>query len=316
MALTLAVLGDCTAILNQLLNRNRLAYSATGGTGANQLKAYPFDAEITDALLRADGLVITECYFQSEMSLRNRFLVTSGTLADGDKIPEFTGLIGKCEYSNETTSATHTFAASAIDLASTADFITVTNTYVTGDKTRMTTSGTYPNTTTGVISANTDLYVIRNSGPSISLSRTPGGPKIVFTAKGTGTLTLTSTAAWRPSKEQATKDDVTGATQYGGYVGNNAFAGLHHISDDGFVFHSSVSFRMQYPEYVRTGALQAIQQHEPLLINWAAELLYKDHANAAFDWYRNIRKELAAAVFQGAMHLKRPQMLPADLRGN
>ena len=98
--MALAVLANTQTTINQLLNRNRLAYSASGGTGANAIGAFKFDAEITDALIRADALVVTECYFQSaNLSLRKRFLTASSNLANGAQLPEFQGLIGKAEYS-------------------------------------------------------------------------------------------------------------------------------------------------------------------------------------------------------------------------
>ena len=312
--MALASKDNCLKLINQLLNRNRLTYSTTGGTGANKIGAYAFDDEITDALLRADGLVITECYFQTEMPLRNRFLTASGTLADGDKIPEFTGLIGKCEYSNDDVPATQTTAATNVSTTGTRTRITITaHTFRTGQRVRMTSSSSLPTTTTGTISG-IDLYVIVTGTNTIALSFTPDGPMIQWLTAGSGTLTLTGQTDWKPSIEQLSKDDVTGATQFGGYIGENVFAGLHHFGD-GYVFHSSKSFRMYYPSYTRTTAMQILEQHESLAINWAMELLYKENAVAAFDWYRTIRQELAAAVMQGAMRLKAPQPLPADLRG-
>lgn len=83
----------------QLLNANRAAYSSSVGTGANALGAFPFDAEISEAALRADGHVIVEGYFKSLQSFRARFLSASINIANGGRLPEFPGLMGKAEYS-------------------------------------------------------------------------------------------------------------------------------------------------------------------------------------------------------------------------
>jgi hypothetical protein len=82
----------------QILNANRGAYSDFVGTGANRTGAYPFDDELTDAALEADGLVITEAYFQTD-NLRSRFLETSGNLDSGANLEDFTGRIGKAQWS-------------------------------------------------------------------------------------------------------------------------------------------------------------------------------------------------------------------------
>jgi hypothetical protein len=96
----LATLANLKPPLIQILNANRGAYSANVGTGANRNGAYPFDDEITEALLRADGHIITEGYFKSRnASLREVFLTASGNLATGAKLPAFVGLLGKVEYS-------------------------------------------------------------------------------------------------------------------------------------------------------------------------------------------------------------------------
>lgn len=97
--MALATLANLKPPLIQILNANRGSYSSSVGTGADRMGAYPFDQEVVDALLRADGHVITEGYFLSKMALRDRFFVPSSNLANGDQLPEFQGLIGKCEYS-------------------------------------------------------------------------------------------------------------------------------------------------------------------------------------------------------------------------
>lgn len=101
--MALANLARCQQYLIQLLNANRLAYATTVGAGNAGIGAYKFTAEITDALLFADGLVVTEGYFQSDMSLRSRFLVNSTSIANGSKLPEFIGVIGACEFSDDGT---------------------------------------------------------------------------------------------------------------------------------------------------------------------------------------------------------------------
>lgn len=97
--MVLALLANILPPLVQILNANRAAYSSSVGTGANRMGAYPFDQEIVDAVLRADGHVVTEGYFHSKMSLRKRFLVASANIANAGQLPEFQGLIGKAEYS-------------------------------------------------------------------------------------------------------------------------------------------------------------------------------------------------------------------------
>lgn len=99
--MALANLARCQQYLIQLLNANRLAYASTVGVGNAGIGAYKYTAEITDALLMADGLVVTEGYFQSEQSLRNRFLVNSTNIPNGSKLPEFIGVIGACEFSED-----------------------------------------------------------------------------------------------------------------------------------------------------------------------------------------------------------------------
>jgi len=99
--MALALLANTSPRLIQLLNANRGSYSSSIGTGATGIGAYPFQQEIVDAQIEADGLLITQGYFQTAKSpLRNRFLTQSANLADGDKLPEFDGLIGKCEWSS------------------------------------------------------------------------------------------------------------------------------------------------------------------------------------------------------------------------
>lgn len=99
--MVLSLLATVKPPLIQILNANRASYSTSVGTGANRMGAYPFDQELVDALLRADGHIITEGYFHSKMSLRKRFLTQSANIANGGQLPEFHGLIGKAEYSTD-----------------------------------------------------------------------------------------------------------------------------------------------------------------------------------------------------------------------
>lgn len=97
--MALALIANVKNAVIQLLNANRGAYASTVGTGNNALGAFPFDLEIHDAIIRADGHVITEGYFKSRLPLRKRFFVASANLVHGERLPEFQGLIGKVEYS-------------------------------------------------------------------------------------------------------------------------------------------------------------------------------------------------------------------------
>lgn len=225
--MALALLANTKPPLIQLLNANRGAYSTSvGTTGATKIGAYPFDQEITDALLHADGLVVTEGYFQSKKeALRNRFYVDSGNIADGALIPEFDGIMGKKEWS-------------------------------------------------------------------------------------------TDSVTWKPSIEAKSKDDITGANQQGSYVGSGAFAGMHWF-EDGFVFHTSTYFRFQKPTYTKTSVLQANEAHEPLIIAWAMELLYKAHSLAPHEYYQKMRMELLERVLAGSMRMRTlmPGPLPPEMRG-
>jgi len=224
--MALALLSSVTTRLIQILNANRSSYSSSVGTGASGKGAYPFQQEVVDAAIQADGLTISEGYFQSrKAALRNRFFVDSANLADGAKLPEFDGIIGKAEWSTD-----------------------------------------------GV--------------------------------------------TWKPSQEAQSKDDVVQAKQVGaGYVGTAAFYGLHFF-EDGYIFHTSPFFRISYPAYTKTTALQANENHEPLIIAWACELLYKEAANAPFEWYQRMRIELLERVINGDMRLRAVRPLPPEMRGD
>jgi hypothetical protein len=99
--MALALLASILPRIQQLLNRNRLAYATTGATGGNAQGAFRFDQEVVDATIHADGHVITEGYFQSKYALRKRFLVSSASLAHGAQLPEFAGIVGKAEWSTD-----------------------------------------------------------------------------------------------------------------------------------------------------------------------------------------------------------------------
>lgn len=100
--MSLALIANVKNAVVQLLNANRGAYTSTvGTTAATGIGAFPFDQEVTDAIIRADGHVITEGYFNSRSVLRKRFFVASANLVNGERIPEFQGLIGKVEYSQD-----------------------------------------------------------------------------------------------------------------------------------------------------------------------------------------------------------------------
>lgn len=99
--MALALLASVLPRLQQLLNRNRLAYTTTGAQGGNAQGAFRFDQEIVDAAINADGHIITEAYFHAPTSLRKRFFVQSANLAHGEQLPEFKGLRGKAEWSTD-----------------------------------------------------------------------------------------------------------------------------------------------------------------------------------------------------------------------
>lgn len=215
--MALATLANCQKIINQLLNRNRTAWATIGGTGANKIGAYPFDEEIDAALLRADGLVITEGYFRSKSAgLRQPFWTSSGNVTSGASMPFFSGLIGKAEFS------------------------------------------------------------------------------------------VDAGVTWQPSIKQDNDEDIAGLSAYGANVRpSNSItlsSGMHRFGRDGHVYHGSPLFRFYYPIYTRTGTLQALEQHESIIINWAIELLNKQHAEVAVDWYRGVRQELLAMLIEGDMY--------------
>lgn len=224
-----AVLARCQEIINGLLDRNRTAWSTTGATGANKIAAYGFDQEIDAALLRADGLVITECYFRSKsLGLRNRFMTSSGNVTSGAPMPEFAGLIGKAEWS-------------------------------------------------------------------------------------------TDNITFKPSNKVDDDDDMFGLQDLGSYISTDPSLayGFHRFGNDGYVYHTSPYFRFFYPFYTKTSALQSLEQHEPLIVNWAMELLYKRFSPEfqGFDWYKNVRKELADRVTNGDMFLEAAQPMRVGEEG-
>lgn len=226
--MALAQLSSTKPRIIQLLNANRLSYAATVGTGANAIGAFKYDQEVTDALIQADGIIITDDYFMSDQpQLRNRFLTDSPNLADGAKIPEFHGKPGRAEWST--------------------DGIT-----------------------------------------------------------------------WKASQAQASKDDVVQMTQLGAYIGSTAKHGMHFISDEGYVFHGSPYFRISYPAYTKTTALQALEAHEPAIIACALGLLYKDNSVAAHQFYWQQYMFLSERVRAGSVRMGSymPRPVPAELRGN
>jgi hypothetical protein len=77
----------------QILGANDTAY---GATVSGNMGAFPYDQEITDACLESDAMICTESYF-AHPTLGTRFHSTSGTLANGDALPEFIGRHGKVE---------------------------------------------------------------------------------------------------------------------------------------------------------------------------------------------------------------------------
>lgn len=210
----------------QILGANRLAYANTIGTGNAGIGSVRYDQELTDILLEADALVITEGYFQSLMSLRNRFLTVSANIANGDKLPEFVGIIGKSEYS--------------------IDGVT-----------------------------------------------------------------------WYLSQDAVSKEDVINAARLGtGYTSAADFAG-HHFFEEGYAFHSSPYFRVEYPNYTKTTALQSLEVHEPLVISGGLMLAYKDSSIHAADYYQNLFHSLLERVKQGNLRMKSssPNALPVAMRG-
>lgn len=207
----------------QILNANRAAYAATIGTGNNGIGAYKSDVEINDAVLEADALVITDGYFQGVQSLRKRFFVTSTNLLSGAQLPEFTGIIGKAEYS-------------------------------------------------------------------------PNG------------------SFWFASNEADSKTDVLGGSLGNGYVGANTFIG-HHFFEEGYVYHTSPFFRIEYPSYTKTTDLQSLDAHESALVAGALMLLYKESSLHSADYYGKLFFDLLEKIKAGSLRMKSfmPKNLPADL---
>lgn len=122
---------------------------------------------------------------------------------------------------------------------------------------------------------------------------------------------------WQQSQLADSKEDVVSGARLGAsYISANAFAG-HHFFENGYAYHTSQSFRVEYPKYEKTTALQILDVHEPALLSTALGLAYKDSSIHAADYYNAKAEYLLDRIRQGSLQMKSyaPRALPRSMRG-
>jgi hypothetical protein len=279
MAAALADLTNVQKRVIQILNANQSAFATTvsGNVGA-----FPYDAEITLAILEADEEVAVSGYFQSvNDTLAQPFIVTSTPLADRDNVPWHHGTIKAVEVSKTTLNLT------SASINTTSDVITsVAHGLTTGDiVTFLIVSGGLPSP----LAAATNYFAIVLTADTFQLATTYGnavyaGTAIDLTTTGSGRWVLID---WITGVEAANLDDITNAAAVGdAYVGAGAFNFLFK-EDTGTIYTTANYCRANYPEYVRTSALQSRQAEEYLVICGAVKMLTKNASPAPFNFYTN-----------------------------
>lgn len=271
-----------------LLNANQSAYvsSVSGDVGA-----FPYDEEITEAVLEADNNVCVNGYFASANdALSNRFNTTSGPLGSKDNVPFHHGALAKTEVSKAVLALTNASVNLTTDVWTSA-----AHGLATGDVlTWRLISGALP-TSTPATAELTNYFAIKVDANTFkvaaSLPDAMLGTAINFTAAATGVYELIS---WQVGVQAANLDDILNAIAVGtAYVGADSFSFLYRV-DSGLVFTPARYARVTYPVYNRTGTLQAEENETTLLVAEAMRLLAKNASPALFgEW-----SQIAAQGFQ------------------
>lgn len=281
MTAALANLTNVSEQVVSVLNANPGVWSPNVATNP-VVGAYPSDAEITLAILQGDEKVCTDGYFQSvNDALATPFIVTSAPLGDRDNLPWHRGGLKAVEVSRLTLNLT----SSSIN--TTTDIITsVAHGLATGDMvTFLIVSGGLP----APLAAATNYFAVVLTADTFQLAANYavaiyGGTPIDLTTVGSGRWVLID---WITGVEAKNLDDITNAAAVGeAYVGAGAFDFLYK-EDTGTVYTTSTYWRVSYPEYVRTSALQSRQAEEHLVACCAVRNLMKNATPAPIPYYQN-----------------------------
>lgn len=278
--MSLAALANVQKRVIQILNANQTAFSAAVSTSVG---AFPYQEEIDLAILEADEWVCNNGYFQSANdSLATPFIVTSAPLASGGDIPFHHGTLRATEVAKTVLNLTQA------SVNTTTDIITSTaHGLVTGDTvTFILVSGSLPTCGSPTFAVLTNYYVIKVTADTFQLARTlsaaVSGTAIDILTASTGVYQL---VAWQLGTEAKHIDDITNANQVGTtYVGAGSFNFLYKESS-GSMYTPATYFRLYYPSYTRTSALQSNQAEEFLVICGAVKMLTKNASPAPFIFY-------------------------------
>jgi hypothetical protein len=266
--MTLALVANCLPRLIALLGANPGVWTSTV---SGEVGAFPSDGEMTDALLLADGELITRGYFNSiNNTLAQRFMVMSSPLASGDNVPSHYGNIGRVEVAQVSITgfASDEPVFAGIKAGQPASVIAATG-------------GVLP---TG-LNATTTYYAVPLDEFSCGLAATPtdalAGTLIAITG-GSGMFFL---IVWQPGVKAESLADVSNATAIADdYVEPGACDMLWSI-DQGNLYTPADFWRAETPVYTRTGALQANQSDEDIIVFLAAANLVRNASPALFDTY-------------------------------
>lgn len=276
--MALATLANCLPRLIAALGANP---SAWVDTVSGEVGVFPSDDEMSDALLLADGELITRGYFNSiNNTLAVPFIVMSAPIVRGEDVPQHYGNLGKCEVSEVVVFFqsfqvnTNTSAVVGVGEAGGTSLRTGAEaTFV------LAAGATIP---TGLVENTTYFVIASEDGDSFQVAATLknalAGIPIAMTTKGTGKMFLIQ---WQDGVEAASKDDVTNMSNY---AGDGALDFLWKI-DQGNIYTTADFARIETPQYVRTAALQANEADEDIIVFLAAANLARDASPALFGEY-------------------------------
>lgn len=105
-----------------LLLANRASpYAGTVGTGSSTNSRYQSDAEITDAMLEADAQVCLARMSNPGDPFRETWMTVASGLANGDRIPAFTGAVGDVDVDAGSGHVPAKYASSRMELIEIGD---------------------------------------------------------------------------------------------------------------------------------------------------------------------------------------------------
>lgn len=279
---------------------------ATTVDGSNQ--QYSSDAEISNAILTADGILATTIANTLQSPYQSTFVQTSGALASGASLPARNGMILKvtCLDSPITTL---TFTSAQVNITDDSiDFSPnlASSLYglATGLRVQFTTGGALP---TG-LSLATDYWISANLGPALilvcsNMMAAANDIPINLTNAGSGTSTMVM--QYEDGIQAMSKDQILAVNSFPNLYGTTFPVTAKFWFIEGDVIYTTSSFaKVVYTDYTLTASPQCPEPFLEAVAAGAVAYLAKDGGDQELaGYYQGIFNEYLQMTATGAMAL-------------